>query len=321
MAGIFISYRRDQSAAAAGRLADRLVQRFEKDHVFMDVDSIEPGVDFVKVLNDQVARCGAFIAVIGPGCADLRDRAGKRRLDDPHDYVRIEVEAALRRDIRVVPVLVDGAAMPSAETLPESLKALASRQAISVDHHRFAADVEALAGVLQRVLGLQSGKSVDKPIEGESAKPPSWADFWFSFAGRVSRKQYWLGISAVTLACIPIHLGLLAVLGFEEHVLASNEFKIIYFIATAIFFWPSMALIQKRLHDIGHGGWQLNASLFVLASLYLALDIAGAHRDAAWLLIAVFIVVIFLGCIKGKAGANEYGPDPTNLRRVTSTST
>src|SRR5215475_524756 len=134
---IFISYRRDTSAGAAGRLADRLVQHFGRNQVFIDVDTIEPGVDFVTTLSDQVAQCSAFVVVIGPGWADVRNSGGERRLDDPHDYLRIEVESALKRDIRIIPVLVDGAQMTKFEDLPDPLKPLARRQAFEVAHHRF----------------------------------------------------------------------------------------------------------------------------------------------------------------------------------------
>jgi hypothetical protein len=151
---IFINYRREIDAAAAGRLSDRLIQHFDRERLFMDIDHIEPGVDFVKALDDQVAKCGAFIAVIGPGWTDLKNAEGKRRLHQPNDYVRIEIESALKRDIRIIPVLVDGARMPTAEELPRSLKALVRRNAVPLSHHRFGPEVDALARTLQRVLGL-----------------------------------------------------------------------------------------------------------------------------------------------------------------------
>ncbi len=110
--GIFISYRRDDAKHAAGRLVDRLGQTFAKDQLFLDIDNIEPGLDFVKVLSEQVQACDVLQAVIGPGWLDSRDAGGSRRLDNARDFVRIEIEAALARDIRVIPVLVDGAQMP-----------------------------------------------------------------------------------------------------------------------------------------------------------------------------------------------------------------
>lgn len=152
MAGVFISYRREDAAAAAGRLFDHLVARLGRDQVFMDVDGLEPGMDFHEVLNARVSACDALIAVIGRDWLDARDGDGRRRLDEPDDFVRIEVAAGLDRNVRVIPVLVDGARMPRAEELPEALKPLARRNAAEISHMRFSADVERLAGVLERIV-------------------------------------------------------------------------------------------------------------------------------------------------------------------------
>src|SRR5215469_4681140 len=126
MAGkIFINYRRDDSPGTAGRLHDRLAQTFGRNNLFMDVDHIPAGVDFVEYLHSQVAACRVFLAVIGRNWLDAKDDDGRRRLDNPDDFVAIEIAAALSRDIRVIPVLVDGALMPKARDLPEPLKPLA----------------------------------------------------------------------------------------------------------------------------------------------------------------------------------------------------
>jgi len=105
---IFISYRRVDSAGYAGRIYDRLAARFGEDAVFMDVDDIPAGLDFVDVLQNAVQSCDALAALIGPNWLDARDDAGVRRVDNPEDFVRVEIAAALERDIRVIPVLVDG---------------------------------------------------------------------------------------------------------------------------------------------------------------------------------------------------------------------
>jgi len=138
---IFISYRRADSAGYAGRIYDRLVANFGEDAIFMDVDTIEGGVDFVKVLEDAVQSCDVLIALIGRQWLSIRDTSGKRRLDNPEDFVRIEVATALERNIRVIPVLVDGVEMPRSTDLPENLKALARRNALQVNHHSFNPDV------------------------------------------------------------------------------------------------------------------------------------------------------------------------------------
>jgi TIR domain/Putative peptidoglycan binding domain len=141
---IFISYRRDESSHVAGRLHERLAQTFGRDNIFMDVDNIPPGVDFVTHLNNKVAACDVMLAVIGPTWLMAKNKAGKRRLYQSKDFVAIEVGAALARDIRVIPVLVDGARMPQASELPDALKPLARRQAVEVRHEHFGKDAEAL---------------------------------------------------------------------------------------------------------------------------------------------------------------------------------
>ena len=105
---IFISYRRDDEKYAAGRLYDHLSQHFAKNQVFIDVDNLEPGVDFIDAIEASVGSCDALIAVIGKRWLTSSDQKGKRRLDNPEDFVRLEVATALKRNIRVIPVLVDG---------------------------------------------------------------------------------------------------------------------------------------------------------------------------------------------------------------------
>lgn len=117
MTGIFINYRRDDTPGVSGRLFDRLAVKYPRGDLFIDVDAMKPGLDFVKQLDDHVSHCQVLIAVIGPRWLDAIDRDGHRRLDSDKDYVRIELASALKRDIPVVPVLVDGAAMRSAVSI------------------------------------------------------------------------------------------------------------------------------------------------------------------------------------------------------------
>ena len=154
---IFINYRREDSAATAGRLHDRLVQVFGWKNVFMDVDQIPAGIDFVAHLNNQVAASNVLLVIIGPHWLDVKDEAGQRRLDQPDDFVAIEIEAALSRDIRVIPVLVDGASIPKANELRDSLKPLVRRQAIDVRQAHFGRDAEALIERLREALGDKAG--------------------------------------------------------------------------------------------------------------------------------------------------------------------
>lgn len=127
---IFVSYRRQDSGDVVGRIYDRLVQRFGEDAVFKDVDSIPLGVDFRSHLSTSVGQCDVLLAVIGRQW--LRSEKDSRGTDDPRDYVRIEVEAALQREIPVIPILVQGASLPEAESLPPTLQTLAYRNGISI---------------------------------------------------------------------------------------------------------------------------------------------------------------------------------------------
>lgn len=144
MAEIFISYRRDEDKHAAGRLYSEIADSVPREQIFMDVDAIPPGADFVEVLEGKVAARNVLLAVIGPGWLEARDEHGNRRLDYPDDFVRIEIGAALSSNIPVVPVLLDGTNMPRADSLPDNLKSLARRQAVPVSHDRFGADVDRL---------------------------------------------------------------------------------------------------------------------------------------------------------------------------------
>ena len=152
---IFISYRRADSAGYAGRIYDRLTAHFGEDAIFMDVDVIPAGVDFVETLQNAVQSCDVLVALIGRSWLNIKDEAGKRRLDNPEDFVRVEIAAALSRDIRVIPVLVDGVPMPRSTELPDNLKPLARRNALDVNHHSFDMDVHRLITQLEPVLKVK----------------------------------------------------------------------------------------------------------------------------------------------------------------------
>jgi TIR domain-containing protein len=141
---LFISYRRDDSAGHAGRVHDRLQREFGRDLLFMDVDSIPLGTNFVNVIGDEVAKCEALLALMGPGWLDARDEKGKRRLENPDDFVRVEIGTALKRGIRVIPILLEGTRVPKADQLPDDLKELAFRNALEVRHASFPEDMDRL---------------------------------------------------------------------------------------------------------------------------------------------------------------------------------
>jgi len=163
MNGIFISYRRQDSQSAAGRLADSLEDQLPEAAVFRDVETIEAGVDFVDAINAALESCGVLLAVIGPRWISMHDDAGRRRLDDSNDYTRLELATALKRaDVRVIPVLVDGATMPDSEDLPADLKSLARRNAVELTDKRWDYDIGQLVVTLRRALGLQARISIPR---------------------------------------------------------------------------------------------------------------------------------------------------------------
>jgi hypothetical protein len=169
MAGIFIGYRRGDSAGHARALFDRLRAHFGAELVFMDVTDIEPGMDFTEVLDQAIGSCDVLLAVIGREWLTATDVSGVRRLDDPHDFVRLEVTTALRRKIRVIPVLVQNAALPSASVLPAEMAELPKHQSIELRDTRWDADVTDLVTALDKLVTPASGQPGVLPV----ASPPA----------------------------------------------------------------------------------------------------------------------------------------------------
>lgn len=165
MPAIFISYRREDSEDPAGRIYDQLIGHFGDKAVFMDVTGISAGVDFRERINKEIARCDVLFAVIGPNWLTIRyrdgPRRGKPRLEDPADFVRIEIESALGRGIPVVPVLVGGASMPAEKALPGGLKRLAHRNATEVRSGRdFLDDIVRLIRGVEELLSGEGTSNV-----------------------------------------------------------------------------------------------------------------------------------------------------------------
>jgi hypothetical protein len=176
---LFISYRRTDSADQAGRVFDRLVGAFSKDSVFKDVDSVPAGADFRKVLEEAVKRAETVILIIGPSWLNTTDERGHRRLDDQNDFVRLELEFALKLGKLIIPVLVRGGAMPRPDDLPEALKDVAFRHAVSVrpdpDFHR---DMDRL---IQAIKARKAERY--KTSEPTRAKIPKWLPYALAGCG------------------------------------------------------------------------------------------------------------------------------------------
>lgn len=167
---IFISYRHNEDGMAAGWLVERLAGHFGKDQIFKDVDSIEPGDDFVKVIADAVGRCDVLLALIGREWLTITGDDGRRRLDNPQDFVRLEIEAALKRDIRLIPVLIEGTPMPPVDQVPRSLAALVSRQALHFSAAHAEPEFDRLIKALDRTLAEVRS---EVPAEAAATEPKS----------------------------------------------------------------------------------------------------------------------------------------------------
>jgi len=163
MSAVFLSYRRDDSSGYAGRLFDNLSERFGRERVFMDIETLEPGMDFVAGIDRAIASCGAVIAMIGPNWIKAQDRDGRRRLDDPHDFIRLEIATALTRGVRVIPVLVHNASMPPEQEMPEALRPLCRLQACEISDNRWDFDVRRLADVLDPLISELGHSSTAAP--------------------------------------------------------------------------------------------------------------------------------------------------------------
>lgn len=173
---IFISYRHDDAAHPADDLHNYLSARFPRNKVYLDDDRVSPGIDYTAVIESNVGPCDAVIAVIGPRWLGSADAEGRARLDDPHDFVRLQIGLALERGVPVIPVLVGGASMPQPGELPEDLTSLLDRQPFTIGRERFRADAEPLIGALEQTLERTQAEPRRKREDQRRAAGTEWRD-------------------------------------------------------------------------------------------------------------------------------------------------
>jgi hypothetical protein len=170
MPGVFVSYRREETAGYAGRLHERLSEFFDEDYIVMDLP-IPPREDFVVQIEQGVGSCDVLLVVIGRNWVTVTDANGERRLEDPQDFTRLEVEAALRREVRVIPVLVGGAKPPNGTDLPEALARLTRLQSQEVTDIRWESDTQKLVEAIKTVT---QGSIPGPKREGGWQEPRGW---------------------------------------------------------------------------------------------------------------------------------------------------
>lgn len=353
MPTIILSYRREDSAWVAGRIHDRLKAYYGADNVFMDIDSIPFGLDFREHIQNSLERCDILIAIIGPHWAAPNER-GLPRICEESDWVRIEIEAALAKKVPVIPVLVDGTKIPPARDLPDGVRDLVYRQAADVSSGRdFHPHMDQLISVMDQLLarlgrtfspgasaatvqynvgGAQSIKvpppaakpapvsaptgspapaplaygltaTFDQPAaatqpQGVQRQPSLWLSALKalgSIQGRIPRKTYWAALVASFILFWPLIFLVGVYLGATGNALASDkDYEALAFVIMTLWFgWTAVAVGGKRLHDLNWSAW------WTIAVIALAL-----------------LPLIVIGCLKGTAGPNRFGPDPLARNQI-----
>jgi hypothetical protein len=250
---IFVSYRRQDTQSATGRLCDKLQARFGADQVFHDIESIDAGSSFPKIIASKIAESSVVLVMIGRHWLDAAGGDGRSRLFDPADYVRLEVAAALGRGIPVIPVLVEDSAMPAASALPEPLVALATRQAHEITEQRWQYDSDILVKEIERFVAPESASTVQE-VTPLQALLPSIASWPFDFAQLLVRPRRWL----IALQAQPNVLTRATVFFALSHIVAAWLFVIPEIVASV----PMFVL----------GGVPSGASLLLLALIPLHLS-------------------------------------------------
>ncbi|MEH6470368.1 MAG: peptidoglycan-binding protein [Halopseudomonas sp.] len=203
--GIFISYRREDADGFARSLFQSLTAHFGSDQIFMDVEDIELGLDFIEAIDKSLSSCGVLLVLIGKEWLSCVDSEGQPRLENPDDFVRMEVASALRRKIRVIPVQVRGAAMPKSSQLPEELQQLTRKQALELHHDRWNADIEQLISALENALGI-TAKTAPGDTQGDrpADAPPAEPAPAITAPKPSSKKSTWIGLIAALVISLAL---------------------------------------------------------------------------------------------------------------------
>ena len=281
---VFVSYRREDTQQAAGRLAARLIQEFgEHVEIVIDVDTDQVGLDYRTVIAQHLENAEVVLALIGPRFL-VRNEDGKLRIQQPNDLVRMELARSLARDIAVIPVLVDGAQLPSLDELPDDLDALVFRGAVELSHQSFEADFAMLADHVANVLNVDvardSVRENDLGATTQSKGIPSGSGPWMAVAAGLlvvmSLALPWAKLEGSQNG-VSYEIGLIA-------VLISAFAAVLVFIGAAVgrpkdfgvgaivMAWASAGLLTFQIIDINSSRWSLEPGSFV--ALFAAVVVA-----------------------------------------------
>src|SRR6187455_2074913 len=214
MTTVFVSYRREDTAGEARALFNELSTKLGKESVFMDVDNIALGRDFRHVLQEHLAACDLLLVIVGRGWVEAKDASGRNRLEQPNDFVRLEIETALKRNIPVTPVLVQGAQMPTVDQLPEDVRDFAYRNGFELSHARWESDVAEMCkrlGLAKHAMGttrMVDTSGGESPADGRVTQT-NVAPIEASTAHKRNRNPWLATIAAMVMAIAAAGAGLL----------------------------------------------------------------------------------------------------------------
>lgn len=290
MSLIFVSYRRQDTQSATGRLCDKLQAHFGTDQVFHDIESIDAGSSFPDIIASKIAASSIVLVMIGRHWLDA-GADGRSRLFEERDYVRLEVAAALHRDVPVIPVLVEGAGMPPASALPEPIAALATRQAHEITEQRWQYDTDLLVKEIERFVEPEGTSTVEEaaPLRALLSSVASWP---VDFAQLLVRPRRWLS----SLRAQPNTLIRAAVFFALSHILASWLFVIPELVASVPMFVLSGVPTGASILLLVFIPLHLSARLFRVPSHAPSTMVTLAYlQSVAMVLVAIGVMVMWTG--------------------------
>ncbi len=264
---VFLNYRRRDTRHVAGRLRDRIDARFGDQSVFVDVESIEPGRDYVTAIDGAVSSCLVMLVLIGEEWLTPDDR-GLRRIDDPNDRLRLEIEAGLRHRTVVIPVLVDAATMPKSRELPESVVPLSRHQAVRLRHDSFSSDTEHLLDVIARIAAEPGAEVTATPTAPLRKRTPKKET-----GGGAADVARWVALGLLVLVLL---LQLASVSAVREPIFASRPdlpdgdvWATVVWLLTALPVAVAALLVLRRSRPGAAVGCVVAAVLWLLTSMVL----------------------------------------------------